>query len=378
MKSKIKVLLIGNLCAHYRIKLFELLDKMFDIKFLFFSEGEKYYDGQRYLGDFKGQYLWGVNLIPKVRINPRLIYELLFYDYDILIKCINSPLPLLLSFVISKIRGKKFVLWTGIWHHPATWFHRFSFPFVKFIYKHADAIGVYGTHVKKYLLSMGIDEKKIFIFQKAADNSLYNKMVSSEQVLSLKHKLNVADRKVILYVGQMEEVKGLNYLIDAYSKLNQNNTTLLLIGRGSQRERLGHLAASHGLNGNVLFLDRVENDNLYSYYAIADVFVLPSITTRTSKETWGMVVNEAMNQGCPIVATDAVGAAAGGLVRNGINGFVVPEKNSDALRGALGRILNDEALKNKMRANSKRTVAEYTVERKAEGFKEAIAFVNAN
>jgi glycosyltransferase involved in cell wall biosynthesis len=373
-----KVLLIGNLCAHYRVKLFELLDKMFDIKFLFFSEGEKYYDGQRYLGDFKGQYLWGVNLIPKVRINPGLIYELLFYDYDILIKCINSPLLLFLSFVISKIRGKKFILWTGIWHHPATLFHKFFFPFVKFIYRHVDAIGVYGTHVKKYLLSLGIDEKKIFIFQKAADNTLYNKIVSLEQMLSLRHKLNIADRKVILYVGRLEEVKGIDYLIEAYRKLGRNDTTLILIGRGNYRERLEHLAAAHGLNGNVLFMDYVDNDKLCTYYSIADVFILPSVTTKTFKEPWGMVINEAMNQGCPIVTTDAVGAAAGGLVRNGINGFVVPEKNSEALRDALDNILNNENLKNKMRANSKRAVAEYTVERKAEGFKEAIAFVNAN
>jgi glycosyltransferase involved in cell wall biosynthesis len=378
MKLKIKILLVGNLCAHYRIKLFELLDKMFDIKFLFFSEEEKYYDGQKYLGDFNGQYLCGINLMPKVRINPRLIYELLFYDYDILIKCINSPLPLLLSFVISKIRGKKFILWTGIWRHPATLFHKFSFPFVKFIYRHADAIGVYGTHVKKYLHSLGIDEKKIFIFQKAADNSLYNKTVSSEQVRSLRQKLDVANRKVILYVGRLDEVKGIDYLIEAYRELGRNDTTLILIGRGNYQERLEHLAAAHGLNGNVQFLDRIENDKLYTYYAIADVFVLPSITTRTSKETWGMVINEAMNQGCPVIATDAVGAAAGGLVQNGINGFIVPERNSDAIRDALNNILNNEALKNKMRANSKRIVEKCTVGRKAEGFKEAIAFVNKN
>jgi len=128
----------------------------------------------------------------------------------------------------------------------------------------------------------------------------------------------------------------------------------------------------------VLFLDYMKNDELYAFYAMADVFALPSITTKTFKEPWGMVVNEAMNQGCPVVATNAVGAAAGGLVRNGINGFIVPEKDSTALREALGNILNDEDIRSKMSAASKRIISEYTVESKAEGFRQAIAFVDKN
>ena len=147
-KDKMKILLIVNLCPHYRIKLFELLDKMYDIQFLFFSKGERYYDGARYLGNFKGEYVWGFNIAPKLRLNPKLIYELIRYPYTHLIAGISGALPLFLSFVISKIRRKKFVLWTGLWHHPQTLFHRISFPFVKFIYKHSDAIIGYGLHVK--------------------------------------------------------------------------------------------------------------------------------------------------------------------------------------------------------------------------------------
>ena len=63
--------------------------------------------------------------------------------------------------------------------------------------------------------------------------------------------------------------------------------------------------------------------------------MLPSITTALDKEPWGLVVNEAMHAGLPVVATDAVGAAAGGLVRDGENGFVVPERDADALAAAV-------------------------------------------
>lgn len=373
-----KVLLVVNLCAHYRIKLFELLDKMYDIRFLFFSSGERYYDGERYLGNFKGEYLWGFNIGPKFRLNPKLIYELIRYPYTHLIAGISGALPLLLSFVVSKMRGKKFILWTGLWHHPQTLFHRISFPFARFIYRDSDAICVYGIHVKKYLISLGIDENKIFIVQKAADNSLYNKLVSPEQIHSLKRNLNIEGKKVVLYIGQLKREKGIIYLIEAFKKLGRRDFVLILIGRGSQKKYLENLVTMNKLDNNILFLGYIDNHNLYVFYALADIFVLPSITTKEFKEPWGMVVNEAMNQGCPIVVTDAVGAAASRLVKDGINGFIVPEKNSDALKDALQRILNDENLKGQMGTNSKRIINEYTIERKAEGFREAINFVNIN
>ena len=70
-------------------------------------------------------------------------------------------------------------------------------------------------------------------------------------------------------------------------------------------------------------------------YAAADVLVVPSIATRTFREPWGLVVNEAMNQGLPVIASDAVGAVAGGLVRDGRNGLVVRAGDSGALAHAM-------------------------------------------
>jgi glycosyltransferase involved in cell wall biosynthesis len=94
----------------------------------------------------------------------------------------------------------------------------------------------------------------------------------------------------------------------------------------------------------------------------------------TGKEPWGLVVNEAMNQGVPVVATDAVGAAAGGLVQNGVNGFVVPERDSKALAEAIGRILNDDELRATMSRNAKRIIAGWDNERMVQGFQQAIAY----
>jgi glycosyltransferase involved in cell wall biosynthesis len=92
------------------------------------------------------------------------------------------------------------------------------------------------------------------------------------------------------------------------------------------------------------------------------------------KEPWGLVVNEVMNQGVPVVATAAVGAAAGGLVQSGVNGVVVPERDSAALAQAMERILTDAKLREEMSQNARRIIAEWNNERMVQGFQQAIAY----
>jgi glycosyltransferase involved in cell wall biosynthesis len=88
-----------------------------------------------------------------------------------------------------------------------------------------------------------------------------------------------------------------------------------------------------------------------------------------------LVVNEAFNQGVPVIATDAVGAAAGGLVQDGINGFVVPERDSVALAKALRRILDDPDLRERFSQNARQIIAAWDNERMVLGFRQAIEYV---
>ena len=148
----------------------------------------------------------------------------------------------------------------------------------------------------------------------------------------------------------------------------------MIVGDGSLRERLIRMACELGIAGKTRFVGYASPEEALTYYAIADLFVLPSVTTPHGKETWGLVVNEAMNQGVPVVATDAVGAAAGGLVQSGLNGFVVPERDSSALAEAIRRILNDNALRVEMSRNARRIVADWNNERMVQGFERAIEY----
>ena len=86
-----------------------------------------------------------------------------------------------------------------------------------------------------------------------------------------------------------------------------------------------------GINDEVRFPGFVSREDLVIYYSISNVFVLPSVTTPAGKEPWGLVVNEAFNQGVPVVASEAVGAAAGGLVKDEINGFIIREQDDETI-----------------------------------------------
>ena len=101
-------------------------------------------------------------------------------------------------------------------------------------------------------------------------------------------------------------------------------------------------------------------DRLRNFYAGSDVVVVPSIPTRDFLEPWGLVVNEAFHQGVPVIATDAVGAAAGGLVQHERTGLVVPAGDASALAAALRRLHDDPGLRARLGAAARERVQKHS------------------
>ena len=124
---------------------------------------------------------------------------------------------------------------------------------------------------------------------------------------------------------------------------------------------------------SILSIDPVPPVELRNLYAACDVLVVPSIATPTFREPWGLVVNEAMNRGLPVIATDAVGAVAGGLVRDRHNGYVVPAGDSAALAGAMRRLAEDPTLRTRLGDAGREDVRAFTYDAWAAGFSRALA-----
>ena len=373
-----KLAFVTNFCAHYQIKTFETLNSYHNTNYYFFSGGDEWY-WQKQLGirdgNFNYEYMPGFKL-GRTRITPRLPWKLWHGNYAVFIKCINGRFALPITYLIARLRRKPCILWTGIWVKLQKPIHRIFFPITRYIYRHSDAVVVYGEHVKRYLISEGVLPERIFIAAHAVDNDVYSRLVMEKEKNILRRELRIKpEQKILLYLGRLEKIKGLPYLLEAFSLLKRDDSVLVIAGVGSELLPLQRLAQEKGIDEFVRFVGYVPPEETVIYYAIAWVCILSSITLTSGKETWGLVVNESFNQGVPVIVTNSVGAAAGGMVKNGINGFVIPEKNSAALGEALKKILDEPDLRDYMARNAKKTISGWNIEQMVMGFLNAIEYV---
>jgi len=148
----------------------------------------------------------------------------------------------------------------------------------------------------------------------------------------------------ILFVGRLEKRKGANYLLNAYARLKKEhpNIRLIIVGPGVNLRRRYELKVRLSRLKDVVFTGGVSYEDLPRYYQTADIFCAPA----TGKESFGIVLLEAMALGKPIVATSIEGYSS--VVTHGEQGLLVPPKNSKALAEALERLVNDTALRRRL------------------------------
>jgi glycosyltransferase involved in cell wall biosynthesis len=244
----------------------------------------------------------------------------------------------------ARLAGVPFVLWATIWAHPRTAAHGLSYLPLRHLYRTADAIATYGPHVSAYVRAKGARGPVV-----EAPQSTNNAFWSAAA-----RPLRRAPFQA-MFAGRLAREKGLAVLLRAWrsSGLSAPSAALVLVGGGPFRAR----AAA---TGAALLEGPADPVTLRNFYAGSDVVVIPSIPTRDFREPWGMVVNEAFNQGVPVIATDAVGAAAGGLVQHERTGLVVPAGDAGALAYALRRLHDDAALRGRLGTAARAAVASYT------------------
>jgi glycosyltransferase involved in cell wall biosynthesis len=277
------------------------------------------------------------------------------------------------TYLAAQRAGIPFVLWASIWSHPRTPAHAISWLPTRALYRQADAVVTYGRHVTAYVERRRGVRGNVFEAPQAVDAQRFGAPVEAAARAAARERAGAtADGFLCLFVGRLHREKGVRVLLEAWRRAGiGGGAALALAGDGPSRgevERAG--------NG-VRALGRVSRSELPALYAAADALVLPSIRTATFSEPWGLVVNEAMHQGTPILASDAVGAAAGGLVRDGRNGIVTPERDVDALASAMRTLSSDIPLRERLGAAARADVAPYTYAAWVEGMRRALAAVGA-
>lgn len=163
-------------------------------------------------------------------------------------------------------------------------------------------------------------------------------------------------KKVAIAVGQFIHRKGFDVLLKAWAECDKDYE-LYIIGAQPTTE---YIELKQALNlENVHFEGFKTKAELQQYYQAADLFILP-----TREDIWGLVINEAMANGLPIITTDKCVAGLE-LIKDGENGYIIPAENQTELTKRIKEILSDETLREKMAKNSLERIKNYTVENMA-------------
>lgn len=213
-----------------------------------------------------------------------------------------------------------------------------------FLFKLIDKFLYIGYQNKQFYKHFGITDDKLVFSPYAVDNDRFNESYEllANQKNHLREILGIPiENTVILFSGKLISKKCPMDLLEAFKLLDMPNTTLIFLGDGALRQAIEDKIGALQMK-NVHVTGFINQNEISKYYSLSDIFVLPS----TIGETWGLVVNEAMNFGLPVIVSDMVGCASD-LVEEGINGYTYPVGNIISLSLKLKELcLSSEKRKN--------------------------------
>jgi glycosyltransferase involved in cell wall biosynthesis len=346
----VKLALLTEIPAPYRIPLFNALAERVDFRALFLSRVDPrrpFYEPHEEEWRFEHRVLGG----PELRMRGRWI--------------------VLSRSVARELREfRPEAVGVGGWNQPAFWrasayCRRHEVPLLVWVestardarsesrplelakrrlIERAAGFFVPGRASAEYVRSFGVPDERIALAPNAVDAEIFGRAA-----------VDRSGRRTctFLYAGRLDAEKGLDVLLRAFGRAPGE---LVLAGSGPEEAKLRALA-----DGRVRFAGALDRDELVPLYAEADAFVLPS-----RSEPWGMVLNEAAAAGLPLVATEGAGAAHD-LVEDGVNGFRVAVEDEHALADALTRLAEDEDFRLAAGARSRELVSRFTPEAWADG-----------
>ena len=203
-----------------------------------------------------------------------------------------------------------------------------------FFFRRCDGFFCYGTRSKAYVAGYGIDERRIYDGCQAAALPPTYDAAAVLSHFSPDHSEPVAAK--FLYVGRLAEEKGLFDLLNAFSALLKSvpSATLDIVGAGVLREPLMARVHSLSMDSAVSFLGHKEPEEIGRLLTASTAMVLPS-----HREPWGLVVNEALSFGCPVVVSNICGCVPE-LVKSGITGYSYPVGDVSALTRSMIDVLH--------------------------------------
>ncbi len=252
--------------------------------------------------------------------------------------------------------GNPFFLWSALWAPVRSPAGVLGWPLVRAIHRNAAAVLTYGPHVSAYARQLGA--RRTIVAPQAVDGAFWEQPGKPD---------GKPAPFVATFIGRGDREKGGEIAEAAWraSGLLGDQAAFVLGGAGSG-------SSASGAADAVLRIGPQKPSGVRDVLTHSDVLLVTSLRTRTFREPWGLVINEAFHQGVPVIASDEVGAVAGGLVRHERNGLVVAAGDVAATAAALRRLHDDPQLRVQLGNQARSDVAPYTYEAWASAFSAAL------
>jgi glycosyltransferase involved in cell wall biosynthesis len=304
-------------------------------------------------------------------MNPAIVPTLLFGNFDVAIFFLGwGSISSLLGLSACRARGLPYFLYgdSSLPPDATTFAQRMRARFLRMLFRSTSAFLVSGEWNARYYRHYGADAKRFFSVPWAIDNTRFEEgsrfAPGEREQMRARADISSEDMAVV-FSGKLLPRKDPMTLLRAVDAMQlRQKTAVIFLGNGELRDELSAFARERSLN--VHFAGFVNQTELPKHYAMADVFVLPSLD-----DPRATVVNEAMASGLPIVITDRCGPA-GDIVQHGNNGFVFTPGDVNTLASHLDTLAADPALRARMAQRSREIISTWDYERGVSGVREAL------
>lgn len=298
-------------------------------------------------------------------INPGIVPKILFGRFDAVLFFAGwGTITSLLGVAACRASNTPFFLFGDSSFPPPRQFVRDAF--LRTLFRLAHGFLVSGALNADYYRHYGADERRFHSVPFAIDNERFARGAEGARE-PMRAQLGVRDEQLlIVFSAKLVARKDPMTLLRAVDAMrHRNRATILFLGHGELRDELERFASEHKLD--VRFAGFVNQTDLPRHYVAADVLVLPS-----TYEPRGLVVNEAMACGLPVIVSDRVGAI-GDLVQPDDNAFVFPAGDAKTLASQLDRLIDEPQLRARMARRSREIVATFDYAHAVRGVREALA-----
>lgn len=348
-----KVLFITNIPSPYRVAFYSMLGKYVDLTVVFearSASGIKFDHSSEYK-NFKSVFLSDGNINER-RVDYRILKYIKKKHFDYIFLTNYGYATELIAYIKCIFYRIDFYLEVdGSTKIEENWF---KFLIKKFLFSKPKAIFSPSRVTDSFFRHYGVPVEKIvhYNFTSLSKAQILNEPVDYKEKNELKKALGLKDLPTVLFVGRLITSKRADRLLKALKNIDKK-LQCILVGDSpddSYKNYLKNLALEMS---DVHFINFLDQKELQKYYRASDIFVFPAIN-----EVWGLVVNEALANGLPIISTDGC-VAATELIRNGENGFIMAEDTDSELSRVIQKCLDE---RNKMSINSLNSINEYTIE----------------